>query len=195
MAITNEHHALPLMIEAIRRDRLVLPGSRWAFLGNQRLKNLPVKLQSVKPWLELLGVEVVMWDWNGKDGAIAHDLREPVEACWTGWSDVVCNFGTSEHVETDQRQVFATMHDVCRMGGQILHTIPAAGCDRHGFWKYPLDWFTHFAAANQYEVLSLAQLPVPHNRGSGPHSYAVAALRKTSSSPLNVTAWVDPVHD
>jgi len=183
------------MVEAMRRDRISLPGSRWAFLGNQRIWNAPFRRQSVKPWLELFGAEVVMWDQNGKDGAVACDLREPIQARWTGWGDVVCNFGTSEHVDANQRQVFETIHDVCRLGGQMLHSVPAIGCDKHGYWKYTLDWFREFARANMYEVLFLDQKVVPHNRGTGPHCYAAVAFRRTSRSPMNTKEWRDPVHE
>lgn len=192
MSIRNQNHSLPLLIDAIRRDRIVLPGSRWAFLGNQRLRDLPVRRQSIKPWLEWFGAEVVMWDRNGRDNAITADLRDPIEARWISWADIVCNFGTSEHVETNQLQVFQTIHEVCRVGGQMLHSVPAVGCDQHGKWKYSLSWFHHLATSNNYEVLTLNQKPVPHNRGIGPHLYATVAIRKVMRTPLNLDQWRDP---
>jgi SAM-dependent methyltransferase len=195
MAINFEHHSLPLLRKAC--GEIHVPGSRWAFLGNQRITGV-CRFQSIKPFLELLGAEVVMWDANGKDGAVRHDLREPVGPEYAEWADVVCNFGTSEHVRDNQRQVFKTIHEVCRHGGLMLHSVPASGgCQRHGFWKYTTDWYFKLAEANGYQVLQIDRHPVKHDH-PGEHWYVVAMLRKNGdvvSRPFADALFTDPCRE
>lgn len=217
MAISKEHHSLTMFQEAIRQGA-PLAGGRWAFLGNQRLRGCPrdnpdpalwrawwgfdfpdppvklakSKLHGIKPWMNFFGADCVMWDFNGKDGAIQHDLNLPVEEKYFGAFDVVTNFGTSEHVVPSQMPCFQTMHDLCKPGGLILHAVPGEGCNRHGHWRYPLQWLRVMAEDQGYYVISLNSLPVSHNRGSGPHLYVVAMFRKIVDQPWRSEWWTDP---
>ena len=68
-----------------------------------------------------------MVDINGEDGSINKDLREPEQ--WTEWKerfDVVTNFGTTEHVEPNDKQweAWKIIHDVTKPGGLMCHAIP-----------------------------------------------------------------------
>ena len=227
MALSREHHSLYLFQEALRQGAPLKDG-RWAFLGNQRLRGCPrenpdpalwrewwgfdfpdppiklakSKLHSVKPWLEYFGVKsCVMWDYNGKDSSIQHDLNFPVENPaylvgeknkYLGQFDVVCNFGTSEHVIPDQMPVFQTMHDLCDVGGLMLHAVPSEGCNRHGHSRYPLDWFHDFADSQEYQIVVADLRTVSHNRGPGPHAYAVCMFRKLRDQPFRIDYWAEP---
>lgn len=158
---------------------------------------LPVKLakstlHGIKPWLEFFGADCVMWDFNGKDGAIQHDLNLPVEDKHFGQFDVVTNFGTSEHVVPSQMPCFQTIHDLCKPGGLMLHAVPSEGCNRHGHWRYPLQWFDVFADDQEYEKVVVDLRGVSHNRGPGPHYYAVCMFRKVKDQPFRTEWWTDP---
>jgi len=219
MAVSLEHHSLGLTRLAAEKGFL-LPGKAWAYLGNQRLRAAPAGgskevwaewfgssivpdkplptchgrgIQSVKPWMEWFGCECVMWDYNGKDGAIQHDLTLPVDQKYFGHFDVVTNFGTSEHVLPTQIQCFKTMHDLCKVGGLMLHAVPGSGCNRHGSWKYPLEWFAKQCFAQNYNMLDGSIRPVPHNRGAGPHLYSVIAFEKLFNGDFNESNWSDPL--
>src|ERR1041384_5416258 len=56
-----------------------------------------------KSVFEAMGIRHVSVDWNGKDGALPLDLRQPLNL---GRFDMVTNFGTSEHVEDNQKAVW-----------------------------------------------------------------------------------------
>lgn len=131
-------------------------------------------------------------DFNGKDHCTKHDLNLPVEEKYFGTFDVVTNFGTSEHVVPSQMPCFKTMHDLCKPGGLILHAVPGEGCNRHGHWRYPLQYLRVMAEDQGYYVISLDSLPVSHNRGSGPHLYTVAMFRKMNADQFKIDWWTDP---
>ena len=181
MAISKEHHSLHLFQEAAKRVRL--PDSRWAFLGNQRLRNAPrrnpdpvawrewwgmdlpdrplpkdanSRLHAIGPWMEFFGAaETLLLDSNGKDSCLQHDLNLPLDAKYYGRYHVVTNFGTTEHVWPTQQQCFRTMHDLCKPGGLIAHAVPSVGCQKHGHWLYSLDWMKRVADAQFYETVCL----------------------------------------
>jgi len=147
-----------------------LRGMQMVEFGNQRLKFDPGegarRLQAAKPYFEFLGIRHVAIDTNGKGGAIPLDLSQPID--WAavrteagfgrGEADVVTNFGTSEHVKSNQFQVFANAHQACAFGGLMTHAVPAAdSCRRHGFWKYTADWFRRLADAYGYQVEHLKE--------------------------------------
>ena len=147
-----------------------LNGLKMAEFGNQKLKfdpgNGARRLQQVKPFLEFFGVRHVSFDTNGRSGALAWDLSQPIDndqlyaatgiGCYE--FDIVTNFGTSEHVERDQITVFENAHRLTRIGGLMIHLVPRAGtCRRHGVWKYTAAWFEKLAKANDYAVEYLTE--------------------------------------
>lgn len=218
MAISKEHHSLYLFQEAAKR--VGLAGTRWAFLGNQRLRNAPRQCPDPAAWREWWGFELpdkplpedanhrlhgignwLPWfgaaecltiDTNGKDNCLEHDLNLPLPVAYFGRYHVVTNFGTSEHVWPTQQQTFRTIHDLCKPGGLIAHAVPSVGCQKHGHWLYPLDWLKRVADAQFYETLCLTTRPVEHAGYSGPHHYAVMLVRKLTDDPFNVNGWRDP---
>jgi len=222
LAISKEHHSLWLFQEALRQGaplkdgRWAFLGNQrlrgcprenpdpllwkewWGFDFRfvQEDKPLPkdasAKLHSIRPWMEFFGAKCVMWDSNGKDGAIQHDLNLPVEEKHFGQFDVVTNFGTSEHVSPNQMPVFQTMHDLCDVGGLMLHAVPSEGCNRHGDWRYSIKWFDDLADTQEYQKVVVDLRSVAHNRGPGPHYYAVCMFRKIKDQPFRPDYWLHP---
>lgn len=168
-------------------------GFRLAF-NNPMPKDASAKLHSIRPWMDFFGAKsCVMFDSNGKDGAVKQDLNFPVDSKYFGQFDVVTNFGTSEHVAPDQMPCFQTIHDLCDVGGLMLHAVPSEGCNRHGEWRYPLEWFDSLRETQEYQMVHFGAGPVSHNRGTGPHTYCVCAFRKIKDQPFRPDFWADPL--
>lgn len=86
------------------------------------------------------------------EGAIRHDLNQPLSFDLWGQFDVVINTGTCEHV-FDQKQVWQSCHFACRPGGLMVHAVPLWGWLDHGFVNYQPTFVADVAAENEYEVL------------------------------------------
>ncbi len=93
------------------------------------------KGDSYKRHFQALGIEHTSVDWNGEDGALALDLRQPLNL---GVFDMVTNIGTSEHVD-DQAAVWENMN---RAAGKVLVCITPSPCNwpGHGLF-YPSEAF------------------------------------------------------
>jgi SAM-dependent methyltransferase len=96
-------------------------------------------------------------DASGENGALVfdlnNDLREQYE--FTESFDLVTNLGTAEHC-FDQRAVFANIHNLCKVGGIMIHALPAQGNVNHAFYNYHPRFFADLATANDYEIIDLS---------------------------------------
>ncbi len=88
-------------------------------------------------------------DLHGTARAQRYDLNLPLPI--TQKYNAVINFGTGEHV-FNQYAFFKNMHDVCDVGGLMLHSMPNQGCYDHGFFNYHPTFIFDLAQANQYEI-------------------------------------------
>lgn len=87
-------------------------------------------------------------DLHGVDErAHKFDLNEPVPL--DGQYDIVCNFGTAEHV-FNVYQVFKTIHERTKSGGLMLHGLPFQGWVDHGFYNFQPTFYFDLAEANTY---------------------------------------------
>lgn len=141
------------MINPIPQDEqdYIFPLHRGA--GICELGNKKNSLGVYKHYFQSLGIEHISIDWNGEDGALPLDLRQPQwEAL--GEFDMITNIGTTEHV-SEQYPVWENIHHLCRVGGIIVSITPYAGGNDwwwHGNW-YPTESFFHeFAKHNGYEI-------------------------------------------
>ncbi len=80
------------------------------------------------------------------DVARGEDYNEPLFEAF----DLVTNNGTGEHI-FNQAAVFENMHDLCKVGGLMLHCLPCWGWPNHGFYTFNPLLFRDLAAANSYE--------------------------------------------
>jgi hypothetical protein len=107
--------------------------------------------------------EIVSLDMVGNDASVLRfDLNiECVPAHLKEHFDFVTNAGTTEHV-FNQANCFKVVHDLTKVNGVMAHTVPFAGYDNHGLFKYTMKFFTRIAKANDYDCLD-AWLPVDPN--------------------------------
>ncbi len=87
------------------------------------------------------GYRTQIFDLN--DQALPNNLR--------GSFDTVLNFGTTEHV-FNQLNSFRVIHDAVKVGGHIVHQLPAIGYIDHGYFCYTPRFFFDLAGHNEYEL-------------------------------------------
>ena len=195
MAIRQYNGAPECMIQAMRVLGIVLPDLKIAELGNQKISAPPSNPH--KSVLEFYGAQVVSFDRNGRDGAEQVDLSMPIPVGkWREHFDLVTNFGTSEHVSAGQMQVFHTVHDLCRVGGVMIHVVPQSGtCKNHGSWKYTVEWFQWLADFCGYDVIRCDDWKKEvGKRDSRWHNdrFVSAIFQKQKQSTFIETNWVEP---
>jgi SAM-dependent methyltransferase len=109
-----------------------------------------------------LGFEAVhSLDYPGTpDASIEHDLNTPLDPAHRGHYDVVLDVGTLEHV-FDAATYMATMAQLVRPGGQVLHLSPTQGGANHGFYCFQPTFFFSYYRTNGFEDLEahLVELP------------------------------------
>lgn len=85
--------------------------------------------------------EVDSIDNSDYEGAkIVFDYNQPVPKELHQQYDAVIDFGCSEHI-FDVAQVFKNTADICKIGGRILHILPADNFCGHGFYQFTPEFF------------------------------------------------------
>lgn len=77
---------------------------------------------------------------NYEDASIIYDYNNPIPEAFKNQYDSVLDFGCSEHI-FDVAQAFKNTIDVCKLGGIILHILPANGFCGHGFYQFSAEFF------------------------------------------------------
>ncbi len=117
--------------------------------GNQRF-TAGEDFKSTKAFYESKGFKYVALDVNENLGAVICDLN--VTGHKLEPADLVTNNGTSEHI-FNQASCFQNAHEMCKVGGVMLHVLPFTPWLNHGFYNYNPILFRDLAAANDYEIL------------------------------------------
>ena len=135
-------------------------------LGNQRMKWN--SYGTGKKFLLAKGVpEHVSIDLNGKNGALRLNLAKPIEK-WKNYFDIVTNYGTTEHVES-QYDVFNNIHNFTKIGGSMVHAVPVmGGWKNHCGVHYETSFFEEMAKKLQYDVIHSGIIIVSGRRRSQP---------------------------
>jgi SAM-dependent methyltransferase len=68
--------------------------------------------------------------------------------------DMVCDFGTSEHV-FNIGQTFASAYNLLRPGGIAFYQLPVMGLIHHGLYNIHTDLYYSLAAAGYYEIVKM----------------------------------------
>jgi hypothetical protein len=104
------------------------------------------------------GVELyVAIDLSGRNGSVKIDLCKNYD--FISQFDIVTNYGTIEHIN-DQYHVLKNMHDLCVIGGIMLHTLPAVGhWPKHGRYYYTPPFAYELAKLAKYSALDVVQAP------------------------------------
>jgi hypothetical protein len=104
-------------------------------------------------------LKYVSIDMNEQGGALPFDFNKSItEQGLTEKFDFLTNFGTLEHIN-DFYMGFKNMHDLCNVGGRMLHCIPAlhywkeANGAWHGSWRGTIKFFSKLGKIQGYNVL------------------------------------------
>ena len=136
-------HELPLI------DPYVSEGVRVLEFGDKRNPN-----GLYRTWYESRGAVYTCTDINGRNGAIAQDVRLPFDF---GQFDVVTNFGFSEHVSV-QAPFWQNAYNATAVNGLMVGTLPKPHHWPHHGWSYwhPMEeFYWEWAELNGMEVLAL----------------------------------------
>lgn len=126
-------------------------------LGNQFMEELesPEGRGPAKPIYSSWGVQHTSIDLNGLNGALVLDLDRPVPPNMVNRFDLVTNYGTVEHVN-NQFQAFKNVHDMVRIGGAMIHTLPPPNSwPNHGRYHYSEEFVTQLARACNYQIVRM----------------------------------------
>lgn len=134
---------------------------KWAIQGILNAQNykpdkdqnfMDVKEFSEEIFLEYLGSsKVESMDVSGYEGAtLIHDLNLPIENTFEKF-DTIFDGGSLEHIYNIP-QAFENLSKLCKVGGQILHMLPANNQCGHGFWQMsPELFFSLYSEKNGYK--------------------------------------------
>ena len=126
------------------------------------------------------GMEYCCIDLNGENNAHKFDLSQPIPDI--AKHDLVTDFGTSEHVE-DLYQCFKTVHELCAVGGYMIHENPKTGnWPEHGKHYFTEQFYIRLAELMEYELVSLGSHPAMGNEVDGWNVYCI--LKKTEDKPF-----------
>ncbi|MEG4272829.1 MULTISPECIES: tetratricopeptide repeat protein [unclassified Microcoleus] len=114
-------------------------------------------LITAKTLYQSMGFEVYECiDADGIHNALVFDLNKNIQEDH-GFSeqfDLVTNHGTTEHC-FNQFQCWNNIHNLCSVGGIMIHVLPAQGYVNHGFYNYNPSFFYNLATANNYKLIGL----------------------------------------
>jgi len=115
------------------------------------------------------------------------DLNEPIKL--DRQYDLVCNFGTAEHI-FNIYQVFKTIHEVTCSGGLMLHGTPFQGWIDHGFYTFQPTFYFDLAEVNDYHVHSLVYTEIlPHKIITLPSRSSIIELAKSGGIADNAMLY------
>jgi SAM-dependent methyltransferase len=122
--------------------------------GDSAHSNGMIKNESwVGELLEKLGMNYLALDIaNGYRTEIFDLNGETLPRKLHGAFDTVLNFGTTEHL-LNQLNAFSVIHDAVKVGGHIVHQLPASGFIDHGYFCYTPRFHFDLAGVNEYEVV------------------------------------------
>lgn len=148
-------------------------------LGNKKNKKGVYKRS-----FEIAGIDHTSVDWNGLNGALKLDLQTPVYK-ELGLFDVITNFGTTEHVES-QYPVWENIHNMLRVGGLFVSTTPSndgswwKGNRPHGMWYPTKEFYKEFANLNGYRIEKL------YTDGDFPYVLVYCRMYKVEDKPFTM---------
>jgi hypothetical protein len=106
--------------------------------------------------IDILGAtSVKSMDVSSYEGAsYIHDMNRPIYEHYDEF-DTVFDMGTLEHVY-NVPEALKNVSKMCKVGGQILHMLPANNWCGHGFWQMsPELFFTLYSNKNGYAETEL----------------------------------------
>lgn len=130
------------------------PFLRPSLLAELRAMSREERLPRLDRYWKALDIErVLILDSHDAEGARITDLNEEMTGEGESY-DWIDNSGVTEHI-FDQRAVFASMHNLCRLGGVMVHKIPIMGVLNITLTGSNPRYLYDIALANEYEILHL----------------------------------------
>lgn len=174
-----EREVLEKIVNVIKAEFAELSGIEFLELGNQEVYNNydrvlqfyseygythKMERTIVKPFYEFLGLKCTQIDYNGRDGALALDVRNDVTSHFNKKFKLLTNVGFTEHVgegDSDRSQfkksqysVFKNLHDLGDIGAVYYHCVPLNHYwHKHGICDYSLEFFEKLCIANNYVII------------------------------------------
>lgn len=95
-------------------------------------------------------------DVNSKYGALMMDINKDLRKVYQfdETFELVTNNGTGEHL-FNQYMVFKNIHQLCVVGGLMLHVMPFVNWMNHGFYNFHPILYVDLALANGYDLKGL----------------------------------------
>lgn len=151
------------------------------------IRSAPAKYPYMSEWWKGRNVHYESIDLNGENGSHVLDLTEPVDL--GKQFDLVCDFGTSEHVKAEgYYQCHKNIDSLCKIGGVIIHANPKVGnWPGHGNNYIDQDFYKALAAAAGYELWHLEEWPAMGNTTDGWE--IIAVLKKTNDWNVTKKQW------
>ncbi|MGR9426786.1 hypothetical protein [Rhizobium leguminosarum] len=146
------------VIELGAQDVCVVEPAIRTILSDFKLPMIESKVEQADELYRCLGfTEYRSIDASGEKNAFLFDLNNDLRETYAFQDrfDLVTNLGTAEHC-FDQRSVFNNIHNLCRVGGIIIHALPAQGNVNHAFYNYHPRFFIDIAVANKYEIINFS---------------------------------------
>ena len=179
MGITN------YSLDRMKRFECLNPSIKMLELGCQNIyvNGYPEMSISLEELPKRFGVQIEVWDILGCQNAKVVDLREPVAKEIYGNFDVITDFGTTEHVDGNYYQARKNIHDLCRVGGLMIHENPMTGhWIGHGSNYLNTNFYQQMAEHNQYQILELGIEYAMGNTTDGGIVYCV--MKKLVDTPF-----------
>ena len=117
----------------------------------------------LKYFFQHLGFRHTSIDYNGKDGALPYDVREPLSAKFPVKFQLITNIGFSEHVgeNTDYRDMmaaqyafFKNIHELGGIDSLYYHCVPLThNWYKHGVCDYSLEFFAKLCEVCNYKIM------------------------------------------
>jgi SAM-dependent methyltransferase len=136
----------------------------------------------MKDWYESRGIKYVSIDMNGENGSLPYDLSKPLPKMEQ--FDLVCDFGTGEHVNNGFYQCLKNIDTLCKVGGIIVRENPKTGnWPGHGFNYIDMKFYIDLCKQAEYKLFVLEEHPAMNNINDGWN--VIAAMQKTKKGFIN----------
>jgi len=83
---------------------------------------------------------------------IVHDLNQDIPQELHNQFDLIFDGGTSEHI-FDFPKVLENYYKLLKVGGRIIHALPASNFVDHGFYMFSPTLFYDYYTANQWDIV------------------------------------------
>lgn len=130
---------------------------------NECVRKFNLKYSIVKDFCEDLKKLHVSIDITGRNRSLIYDLNNEIIDINDVY-DLVTNFGTTEHIEPNQYEPFKHIHNLCKIGGDMIHEVPVENnWVGHCKFYYNENFFETLAKENNYDINEMFRINYPND--------------------------------